>query len=652
MVYKRLIMNNQNDKMHPEDTRNLMIFCVISLVLYLGYEHFILGPQKETLEKMKEAQRAQQQVVIEQVVDEPAATPLERSEIIQQSARIAIQNEEIFGSINTQGGRIDDIGLHGYFETLDKETNVSMLSPKGAELPRYVEHGWVSSDTTLNLPKSDTQWRVVDGSVLEPQRDVVLEWDNGVGLVFTKTYSVDGENMITVKQSVINNSAERVSLVPYGLVAQRGLPKDMQSTWILHAGPIGYVGDELHEVSYKSLRKEPTQTYQGDQGWAGITDKYWLTAVIPTQNQDVTYNFRRTGDLPGKKQKDKGLFQVDYTGQAIELAPGGRGYASSRVLSGPKRYLQLRDYSDDLGVPRLDLAVNFGWLWFMSKPFFYILHWLGEVTGNFGIGIILLTIVIRSAVFPLTNASFKSFAKMKKVTPQVMKLREKHGDDKQALQTELMQMYQKEGVNPMAGCFPMLLQIPIFFALYKVLFITIEMRHAPFYGWIKDLSAADPTSVFNLFGLIPWDPPGILMIGVWPCLMLVAMVLQRKLNPPPQDPIQRDMANYFPFMMAFMMARFASGLVIYWTFSAAISVIQQMIIMKRMNVPIYLFSKDPAEAKLNKQVDDGPAVHPIAEMVEDEVEDALFDEHPPKEISPPKPKKKVAGKKSKPKKKK
>jgi len=504
----------------------------------------------------------------------------------------------------------------------------------------------------LNLPTSDTVWRVVGGSILNTERDAALEWDNGAGLVFTKVFSIDDENLITVKQGVINNSAGAVSLLPYGLVAQRGLPKRLQATWILHEGPIGFVGEELHEVSYKSLRKEARQTYSANQGWTGITDKYWLTALVPAQGQNVSYNFRRTGDLPEKKKRDEGLYQTDFTGEAVQIASGARGEVSSFIISGPKRYMQLQDYSEKLDIPRLDLAVNFGWFWFLSKPFFYALHWLGIATGNFGVGIILLTILIRSSVFPLTNASFKSFAKMKKVTPQVAKLREKHGDDKAALQTELMQMYQKEGVNPMAGCFPMILQIPIFFALYKVLFITIEMRHAPFAGWIKDLSAPDPTSVFNLFGLIPWDPPSMLMIGVWPCLMLTAMVLQRKLNPPPQDPIQRDMANYFPFLMAFMMARFASGLVIYWTFSAAISVIQQMIIMRRMEVPIYLFSKDPAEAKLDKKVDDGPAVHPIADMIEDEVEEALFDEHPPKEISPPKPKKKVAGKKSKPKKKK
>ena len=458
-------MNNK-DQMNPEDTRNLMIFCVISLVLYLGYEHFILGPQQEALAKVKEAQLTQQQAVVEQVVTaEPEVAVLERSEIIQQDQRVSIDNGVIFGTINTQGGRIDDIGLHDYHETLEKEKNVHILSPKGSDHPRYVEHGWVSSDISLTLPKSDTTWRVSGDTILKPGRDVVLDWDNGAGLVFTKVFSIDDENLITVKQSVINNSGQVVSLLPYGLVAQRGLPEALQATWILHEGPIRYVGDELHEVSYKKLRKESQQSHSADQGWTGITDKYWLTALIPDQGQNISYNFRRTGVLPEKKQKDTGLYQVDFTGQAIKVVPGGRGYSTTHVFSGAKRYLQLQEYSKSLDIPRMDLAINFGWFWFLSKPFFYALHWLGVATGNLGIAIILLTIVIRSAVFPLTNASFKSFAKMKKVTPKVMKLREKHGDDKQALQTELMQMYQKEGVNPMAGCFPMILQIPIFFAL-------------------------------------------------------------------------------------------------------------------------------------------------------------------------------------------
>ena len=405
-------------------------------------------------------------------------------------------------------------------------------------------------------------------------------------------------------------------------------------------GVIGFVGDEFVETGYKKVRKTRRDEIKADKGWMGITDKYWLTGIIPPQQQSMTFAYSYSGTPPAKKKKDKGLYQTDFTGTAIKLAPGQSANLQSHVIAGAKKVLELEAYSRQLGAPRMDLAVNFGWFWFMSKPFFYALHYLGKLTGNFGLAIIFFTILIRMSVFPLTNASFKSFAKMKKVAPQIGALKKKHGDDKQKLQQELMEMYKREGVNPMAGCIPMIIQIPIFFALYKVLFVTIEMRHAPFYGWITDLSAPDPTSVFNLFGLIPWDPPSILQIGVWPCLMLLTMIIQRKLNPPPTDPIQRDMANYFPFVMAFMMSQFAAGLVIYWTFSAFMSIMQQMIIMTRMDVPIYLFGQSPDEKAL---ADDGDKTEPLEDIEGEAVEEVKTE---PKTISPPKPKKKTTGKKT------
>jgi YidC/Oxa1 family membrane protein insertase len=330
-------------------------------------------------------------------------------------------------------------------------------------------------------------------------------------------------------------------------------------------------------------------------------------------------------------------------GEARSIAPGAQAEYTSQMFVGAKRVLLLEEYEDNLNIPKFDLAVDFGWFWFMTKPFFYAMHYLGLWTGNMGAAIIILTIILRAAVFPLTNISYRSFAKMKKVGPMVSDLRKQYPDDKQKLQQELIALYQREGVNPMSGCFPMLLQIPIFFALYKTFFVSIELRHAPFFGWIQDLTAPDPTSVFNLFGLIPWDPPSVLHIGVWPCLMLCAMLLQKQLNPPPQDAIQRDMALYMPFMFAYMMSHFAAGLVVYWTFSAYIGVIQQIIIMKSLNVPIHLFGETKKEKELNAQIDKGPAVHPLEKMMEDEVEDALFgkdDGEPPKPISKPKPKKK------------
>ncbi|MDB2683218.1 membrane protein insertase YidC, partial [Alphaproteobacteria bacterium] len=643
-------MSQNKNSMNPQDTRNLFIFCVISIVMWLGYNHFVVNPQKEATQKARQAQLANQPKI---------AAPAEVKEITREEAltgtpRINISNDNVFGTITVKGARIDDLGLKNYFETLDKQEHVNILSPKNSPHPRYIEHGWVTTDKNVKLPTAETNWQIQGNSQLTPSSPVTLIWTNGAGLTFTKKFEIDDNNLITVKQTVSNDSTTEITLHPYGLIAQRGLPEVLTRSWLLNEGSIGFIGEDFIEESYKTIRKDGRDEFQADKGWIGITDKYWLTSIIPTQGENTKFSVSYNGTPPAKKQKDKGLYQVDFTGDAITLPPGQNAENISHVIAGAKKVLELEAYGRDLNTPRLDLAVNFGWFWFLSKPFFYALHYLGELVGNFGIAIILFTVLIRMSVFPLTNASFKSFAKMKKVSPQITQLRKEHGEDKQKLQQELMEMYKREGVNPVAGCIPMIIQIPIFFALYKVLFVTIEMRHAPFYGWIKDLSAPDPTSVFNLFGLLPFDPPGFLQIGVWPCLMLTVMVVQRHLNPPPQDPIQRDMAKYFPFIMAFMMAQFAAGLVIYWTFSALISVSQQMFIMWRMDVPIYLFGQSPEEKEMEEQLKDGPAVHPLVEMAEDEVEDALFDEEdeehkpqPIKDIKPPKPKKKTAKKKKK-----
>ncbi|MCC7305852.1 MAG: membrane protein insertase YidC, partial [Alphaproteobacteria bacterium] len=331
-------------------------------------------------------------------------------------------------------------------------------------------------------------------------------------------------------------------------------------------------------------------------------------------------------------------YQVDFLQPAITLETGENAETTSHIYTGVKKVLLLQEYGKKLNIPNFDLAVDFGWFWFLAKPFFYLLHFLSTTTGNFGIGLILLTIVARSAVFPLTNFSYKSFAKMKKVAPQVAELRKAYNDDKKKLQEELVQLYEREGVNPLSGCLPIMVQIPIFFSLYKVLITTIEMRHAPFYGWIHDLSAPDPTNVFTLFGLFDWTMPSFIHgMGVWPCLLMIMFYMQKTLAPPPQDPIQRDMMYYFPFLMAYLMAKFASGLVIYWTLSAAIGILQQIIIMKSMGVPIYLFGEHKEEQELEKEVDKGPALHPLVDMAEKKVEEALFPEKP---VTPPKPKKK------------
>ncbi|MCB1532102.1 MAG: membrane protein insertase YidC [Alphaproteobacteria bacterium] len=633
--------SDNNNQMDPQELKNLFVFFVLAILIYFSYDHFVLKPQKDALREAQkvEAQIAQEKALKQAQSGEAADVVLPRAEVLSGAQRLSIDTGEIKGTINLTGGRFDDIALREYYETIEKEDNVTILSPNKTEKPRYIDYGWVVKEGSARVPDADTRWQVLGANTLTKDTPVTLMWDNGAGLRFERIIALDQHYMFTITQKVTNNSGQAVTLYPYGLISQQGIPKNYMKTWIQHEGPMAYVGDSLHEIRYKELREDRKEAFDGDQGWIGMTEKYWLTALVPAQGENVKYSFSYKG---AQNDKDNtGRYQVDYVGGAVSVAPGQSQSVESHVYAGAKKYLLLNDYEKDLGIPHFDLAINFGWLWFLSKPFFYALHYLGKLIGNMGFAIIVLTILIRGAVFPLTNTSYRSFAKMKKVTPQVAALREKHGDDKQKLQQELMQLYQREGVNPMAGCFPIMLQIPIFFALYKVLFVTIEIRHAPFIGWIHDLSAPDPTSVFNLFGLIDWTPPAALHIGVWPCVMLIAMIMQKSLNPPPQDKLQRDMMRFFPFIITYALSRFASGLVIYWTFSAIIGVIQQVIIMRSLNVPIHLFGQSEEEERLNKAIDKGPDVHPLAEMAEHEAEDALFgdDDKPSGPIKPPKRKK-------------
>jgi len=615
--------------MHPDDIRNLLIFAFVSIFLWMGYETFIMGPQNEAMQARQQVEQQARQAALANPTPEMQLQNLSRAEIVARDSRITINNGEIEGTMSLTGGRIDDIKLEEFFETLKSEQNVTLLSPRGSEHARYMNVGWVASDKNIRVPDADTRWQVADGAALNGDNNITLFWNNDQGLRFERVVALDEKYLFTITQRVVNNSGRDITLFPYGLVSQTGLPEDMQGAFILHEGPIGWIGDELREIGYKDLRKSGQQSFEGNQGWIGVTEKYWLSALLPAQGAKTKYRFSH---VPNVLDEDRGRFQMDYTGEGVFIAAGSAGQTQNHIYAGAKKVLVLQDYGEKLNVPNFDLAVDFGMFFFLTKPFFYILHFLNMHIGNMGIAIICLTIIIRMAVFPLTNMSYRSFAKMKKVAPQITKLREDHGEDKQRLQKEIIEMYQREGVNPMAGCFPILLQIPIFFALYKVFFTTIEMRHEPFFGWIQDLSAPDPTSIFNLFGLIPIDLPGFLMIGVWPCLMLLTMLVQKKLNPPPQDKLQRDMMNIFPFFITFIMAKFASGLVIYWTFSALISVLQQMYIMKSLNVPIHLFGEKEEETT------DTDA---LAEMAEDDVEEALGldEDDEPKQITPPKPKK-------------
>ncbi len=639
-------MMNDKDKMHPEDMRNLIIFAVVSILIWFLYETYILAPQAKAL---KLAQKARAELIInEPQLLEPIKI-VTREEVLTQATtqRISFDNKEISGSISLQGGAIDDLILNSYYKTLEHKEKVELLTPALTKKSRFIDYGWVSSDKFIKLPNASSVWSVSGNDYLTPESPVTLVWGNGQGFSFERIITLDDNYVFSITQKVNNASGRDIELYPYALISQTDIPEDYGSTWVSHEGPIGFINSELQKMSYSGMAKDPSNKIEAERGWIGISDKYWLTALMPTQDQLTKYRFKYTPD-PVTKARHR--YQTDYTGSAIALADGGKIENTFKIYAGAKKVLTLEAYQKSLGIDNLDLAVDFGWFWFFTYPFFLALHYIALFVGNVGVAILILTFILRMSVFPLTNFSYRSFAKMKLVAPLITELREKHGDDKEALQADIVKLYQKEGVNPMSGCLPILVQIPIFFAFYKILFSTIEIRQAPFFGWIQDLAEKDPTTIFDLFGLVPWNVPEFLMIGAWPCMMLIVMLAQKKLNPPPQDKVQRDMMNLFPFFITFIMASFASGLVIYWTFSALLSVIQQMIIMRSMGVPIYLFNKDKFKEELEEKVSEGPDVHPLIEMAEEEVEKALFGEgegenqadpesEAKKEIKPPKPKK-------------
>ncbi len=629
-------MLNKDPEYHPEDIRNLILFMVLSIALWFAFDHFVLGPKKEA---MRAAETARQEATVK-AVENNTLPERPRAQVVGEAQRITFENAQTIGTINLAGGRIDDLKLKNYFRTIEKKENVFVLSPVGSPYPRYGEFGWVAQDKKIRVPDSKAQWRVSGNNKLTPDSPVTLLWNNGQGLTFKKTIAIDENYGFTVTQNVENKSGGTVTLYPFALITEHGLPEEYFGRWIIHEGPVGYVGEELHERSYKDLEEKPREQFKADKGWIGITEKYWLTALAPGQSEETNYRFAYTS---APTPIDKERYQTDMLGAPRVIAPGKTAETTTHFFAGAKELDLLEMYGKSWNMPHFDLAVDFGIFYFLTRPFFWFINLFYGWVGNFGVAIIMFTFVLRLAVFPLANTSYRSFAKLRKVSPQMYELREKHKDDKQALQHELVKLYQEEKVNPMAGCLPILVQIPIFFALFKVLSNTIEMRHAPFFAHIKDLSAPDPTSLFNLFGLIPWDPPGFLMIGIWPCLMLLTMIFQRQMSPPPQDKMQAMLINSMPYIMTFILAKFAAGLVVYWTFSNLLAVIQQYVIMRSMGVEVHFLSKDKDKEKLEEAVAEGPAVHPEAEMIEEEIEDALFDhegeDDKPKQVSKPKPKK-------------
>lgn len=612
---------NPNGGMHPDDKRNLILFFALCLGAFFMYDMFIHKPKMRALE----AERARLATVApEAVID---TTPLTREQALEASPRIAINNPDLSGSFTTKGGRIDDLSFKQYYKTVERKEPVELFSPARTEHPLYADFGWLAAPgTSAALPGNDTQWRVSNGAQeLSVNNPVTMTWSNGQGLNFERVYALDEHYMFTITQRVTNQTAQAVTLHPYGLLSQQGLPADFEPAAILHLGPMGFFDGELEEIDYDDLEKKTRYNFTGE-GWAGFSDKYWFSGLINRQDAPASFRFMRVG------HQDKPVYQIDMTGAAVTVAPGQTSEVTILAYTGPKKLDLLNDYKTLDNIPRFDLVIDFGILWFLTIPFYYVLTWLGTTVGSFAIAILLFTCILRLAVFPLANKSYRAFARMRKIQPEMLAIREKYGDDRMRLQAAIFELYKRENVNPMAGCLPILIQIPIFFALYKVLYITLEMRHAPFWGWIQDMSAPDPTSVLTGLGLIPVDLPSFLTIGVWPVLMGFSFYLQQRMNPPVQDPIQAKVLGLMPIMMVVFMAHFPAGLVIYWTWSNCLSLVQQYVLMRKEGVEIHFFRRDPIDKKMEEAVAKGPVIHPELEAIEGEAEEIFAD----KPITPPK----------------
>jgi YidC/Oxa1 family membrane protein insertase len=598
-----------------QDPKNLILAIGLSLLVIIGWQYFYASPQ---LEKQRQAQSQLQQPAAKPPAGATMPTPnaaapgpvpgaapppnagiqptspeaiRTRAQALAESPRIAVDTKSLSGSIALKGGRIDDVVLKGYRESVDPGSpNIVLLSPSGAPEPYYAEWGFVPQPgQNIELPKNDTLWSA-DLNRLTAEKPVSLTYDNGAGLIFHRTIAVDDDYMFTVTQSVENKGTEPVTVYPYELVSRHGKPV-VAGYAVLHEGFVGVVGDSgVKETSYDGIEKEAqaTQRLDGTGGWLGFTDKYWATAVIPDQNTPIKGRFLSYGT--GSK-----IYQADQQGEAKTIEPGATLAVSSRLFAGAKVSDLLDRYESGLGIKKFDLLIDWGWFYFITRPMFKLIDFFYRLIGNFGLAILCVTLLVKIAFFPLANRSYMSMARMKAMQPQMKALQERYKDDRAKQQQELMALYKREKINPVAGCLPVIIQIPVFFSLYKVLFVTIEMRQAPFFGWIRDLSQPDPTNIFTLFGLIPWNPTHLpligsfLWLGIWPLIMGFSMFIQMKMNPEPTDPVQKQMFAYMPVIFTFMLGSFPAGLVIYWTWNNLLSVAQQGFIMRRAGVKFELW---------------------------------------------------------------
>tara|TARA_A100001011_G_scaffold343020_1_gene376999 strand:- start:4265 stop:5992 length:1728 start_codon:yes stop_codon:yes gene_type:complete len=510
-----------------------------------------------------------------------------RDEILDETKRISFKNSSVQGSINLQGAILDDLILSKYKTSLDpKSKNIQLLLPDGTANPYYIEIGWKElKDSNIDLPNLETMWKT-NSTTLNPIKPVTLTWTNNQNITFKINYELDDDYMFTITQEIVNNSNNSIEVFPYRLIKRINTP-DTINFFILHEGLISLINDELLEKNYDDIAEDCTSSLQTKKtfcdnksqgGWLGFTDKYWMSALIPNSDQSINVNYRH-----GNNGRDS--YRAGYVGQIFNIMPNDSLKYSGKLFVGAKKLNILSSYDENLSIPRFTDAIDWGWFSFLTKPVSYAINWFYGYAGNFGLAIIAFTILMRLILFPLAQASFKSMAKMKKLQPDMQRLKETYPNDRQKMQQELMALYKREGANPVAGCLPILVQIPIFFSLYKVLFVTIEMYHAPFYGWIHDLSAPDPLGLMTLFGIFPWNVPPLLSIidiGILPIFMGFTMWLQQKLNPAPADPTQAKIFALLPFVFTFVLAGFAAGLVLYWSVNNILSIAQQWFIQRRI----------------------------------------------------------------------
>jgi YidC/Oxa1 family membrane protein insertase len=603
------------------DWWNIAQFVILTLLAGYLFDYYIMKPREQAMLAYQNAQKvAEAQIASGE--KELTKKPLPRNEVVAGQTRIELSNKLVDVTIPLAQPRLDDLALKTYFTTLDKKERIQLLSPSGSIHSLQAETSWLARDSKQKLPGRDDVWTKAPTNT---PNTAVFTWSNGTGLTFTRTISVDDKFMFTIVDTVRNDSAEKITIWPYALVSQKGLPENLQGG-IVHEGVIGYAADKMIEVKYGSWLKrtqaEPLAVSKN--GWLGVTSHYFLVALVPDQKEDMIYRALASAGTDHKIDPNAlDSYQLDLQGTDRELAPGSSTTSTMHVFAGAKQLRLLEQYQSNLGMPHFDLGVDFGWFYFLTKPFYHALIFINDYIGNFGWAIVIFTLLLRTAVYPLASTSFRSFAKMKIIQPKIQELQKTYAHDKKRMQEELVTLYQKEKVNPLSGCLPILIQIPVFFGMYKVISVAIEMRHAPFFGWIKDLSAPDPTSILNLFGLLPFDVHSSLHLGILPLALFILIMLQVRLSPPQPDKMMHIFFNYYyPVIICFIMSRFAAGLVLYWAFSAFLSIAQQIVIIRSVGGDNHLYENlfgkkkktvlAPDEVIDNEPTpdDDGPASLP------------------------------------------